>query len=173
MSGICAPVAAAATVAPPPATSVAPIAASAILLLMISPSLSSMASHPPVPRRATYAHRPRVHSALRVLNRGMLRTGGGTLWPQCQEIEIAVESCVLCCRHSGLRLRAQEARRLAGARGLLEGVGQADQLRLAEGTAHEGDAHRQAEDVAGGHAHRRIAGERGRLGAAAEAVVAV
>ena len=48
-------------------------------------------------------------------------------------------------------------------RRLLEGIGQRDQLRLAERRPHEGDAERQTERVARRDADRRIACERGGL----------
>src|SRR5579883_2341033 len=72
-----------------------------------------------------------------------------------------------------LQYRWQVLWRAACVRGLLEGVGQFDERGFAESAAHEGDANGQAEGVAGGYGDGRVAGQRGRLRAAANGMVAV
>src|SRR5436309_1490048 len=58
-------------------------------------------------------------------------------------------------------------------RGLLERVGQRDELRLTVGRAHERDADRETEREPRGHADERVAGERRGLRARAQEGIAV
>ena len=87
-------------------------------------------------------------------------------WLFSAEIQISWPSLALRCR-------GHESRRAAQPRGLLEGIGQLDQLRLAECSTHECHANRQPKRIACWHRDCGISGQCGRLGAPSHLTIAI